>query len=760
MAGDGCESPLPLGANGAVVIDFSGLSRQSPNECGAPSRDAVLAFDAPGAGRLVLELTPGATDQTLAVDVKASCAEPSPARCARAGAGETVVLVEDHDRAGPLFAWVSSSTSAPVTVLMRWVPSGDGATCEQPLALALAYGRGAAFLPGGPLVGPMKCGPGASGGLALSLQLTESNRLALSAEGDSDGGSALEVASGSCTGSPQGCAFDPGPRVALDLGAVVAGPLAARVAAVGPSVLHWNLSNPQPGEACGDRIELGVVDAPTPAVVSGSLAGSFDDHATGCAPRGTADRVYGFETLQEQTMRLTLTSDAGVVLAVSEAPCGAAWAHCASAVPLLLPHLARGKHYVALEGAGDFGLRIETLPLLQGDSCPFPFEVSPPRDGGVLTVSGDLTGALDDITLECSTPQPDQVFRVALDNTYSSSSNLRLSAQRTDGGALAVGIRAGVCDSWIDRCFAGQTGWSRNVESLRYGVATLWVEGAEGPYSLDVQRFDAHPGMDCSQLLNVSVGPDAGRLTFNWGTDDAPLGDTISACGTNGADDGFFSVTNDDAGVLTNVTVRVQSDGGDVGSIFQGASCYSADFPSSCTPGAASVRLDAGATARFSAEGLPTRGLTTLIVDSTPVPAGDFCAIALPLVADAGAGTAWTVATTADLTSAIADTACYCPAGGADQYFNLTYPASTTQVRVTVRPLAPFTPRLSFTYQCTPSLPTYCPSGSGNQVCPSATDAGLSVTNVFAPIPGGRATLVVSSGGGTPGPYELTVTNQ
>jgi hypothetical protein len=31
---------------------------------------------------------------------------------------------------------------------------------------------------------------------------------------------------------------------------------------------------------------------------------------------------------------------------------------------------------------------------------------------------------------------------------------------------------------------------------------------------------------------------------------------------------------------------------------------------------------------------------------------------------------------------------------------------------------------------------------------------------VFTPVIGGRATLVVSSGGGTPGPYELTVTNQ
>jgi hypothetical protein len=302
------------------------------------------------------------------------------------------------------------------------------------------------------------------------------------------------------------------------------------------------------------------------------------------------------------------------------------------------------------------------------------------------------------------------------------------------------------------------TATTLNAEGVFNGN-TLWVQGAEGPFALELQRFSSHPGMDQTQLMNVLVGPDAGRLTFIWGTDDAPLGNTIEACGSNGADDGFLSVTNDDGGVLTNVTVRAQSDGGDVGSMWQAVYQYGSPALTECKPGPSTVRLAPGASKSFSVEGLPTRGTTTLIVDSTTVPVGDFCANAIPLVADAGVGTAWTVTTTADLTNAIADNPC-CQVSGADQYFTVTYPSSTTQVRVTVRPLAPFTPRLSFMYPCSAG-PDYCTTPGGNSVCPSASDAGLSVTNVFAPIPpGGRATLVVSSGGGNPGPYELTVTNQ
>jgi hypothetical protein len=758
LPGDGCASPiLNLSSTAQYVIPFAGLGRDSP-ACGAPGPDAVVRLDVPSPGRLVLELTPSDVAQSLSVSLSSSCLETGAERCVSAPAGDALVFVADVSTAGPAWLWLSSSTPSPVGLSWRLEPLASGSSCASPLPISLRQGRGLLALPAALDAGLLpSCAASPAPATTLALDVTGTDRLAFSLA-NALPGSALELSAASCTGQSLGCLASPS---LVDLGLTSAGLLFGSFSSTGPSSLEWSLSSNSPGDSCFEPIDLGPVDTSHAPLVSGSLSGAHDDLSTLCAPPSTPDRVYVFHSSQTQTVRIVVTPTSPTApppfLSVGNGACGAAWNRCSSTGTLLMPYQPAGTYFVAVEGTGDYTLQVEHLAQATGDTCQAPFSVVLPPDGGPLIVRGDTTGAIDDEATPCGPDGPDQVWRIATGPFTSYIASVR----PLDGGTFTLSVgRYGSCGvPSLDDCLPNDGGPQAlspmvNASALSF----LWVNGAEGPYELTMQGSTP---ASCSAPVAVPLDGGPQHLVLDWSSTQHVQGNSLDACGTTLLQDGFLSLQQP-PGVLSHVSVQMLTDGAPSGLLAwytttpPYACLTSLTNPFACHAGPLQGLAGTAALAQpgVAIEGVPPLGSTQVVVDVVPIPVGDACENAEPLVADAGLDGGWSLRVDGDLTDAGADVSCACGASVPDHVYALRLPRPLAPVQLQVQPLTAFVPRLQWLTWC--QTQGSCSYGAG-PVCTVGT-AGAPLT-VTATTPGsGPITVVVGAASGPPGPYVLTLT--
>ena len=758
LLGDNCARPIvglsPSGTQ--YALPFAGLGRDSPG-CGAPSPDAVVQLDMPSAGRLVIELTPSDVAQAVSASLAATCVETGAERCATAPSGTPLVFVADVSAPGPVWLWVSSSTAAPVGLGLRLETADRGATCAAPLPIQVRRGRGVIALPMGTAVSSPACAmTAASPSTVLALDIAGTDRLAFSLA-NSAPGTALGLSAGSCAGQDLGCVAT---TSILDLGVTAAGLLLGTVSAASATTLEWSLASDAPGESCFEPIDLGVVDGAHPVSTTGSLLGAQDDVTTPCGTRGAPDRLYRFHTTQTQTVRVVATSPSGMPLAVAvgSGTCGTAWGQCSGTGTVVLPYLPAGTFFVAVEGTGDYALQVEHLALSVGDSCTSPFVVVLPPDGGPLIVHGDTSFALDDMPNLCGPDGPDQVWKVAA----GSFASYRATLRALDGGTFTLmASRYGSCGYAINTdCLAspadgGPAAVAPTVSSN--SDSYLWAEGAAGPYELTLQGALPELGSSCDNPVTFVLDGGAQHFAVDWSGDRHIMGNSGDYCGAPLLEDGFL-VLQQPANLLTRISVQMLTDGVPAG-LF-GSSGYSSSAPAcparfGCVPGPYQFVNNAGATPTqtiVAVEGVSATGSTQVTVDVSPVPLGDMCENAEPLVADAGVDGGWSLAVNGDLTDAGADVRCFCPTAKPDHVYSVFLPRRSVPVQVRVQPLTAFVPRIQWLLACN------C-SGFSGALCNPAPDAGLAVSfNVNSSNTAAPMTLVVVAESGPAGPFLLTIT--
>lgn len=749
LVGDSCAAPLSFGSGPAEYsVSFLGLTKQSTQACGASWPDAVLALDLPSAGRLVVELTPSVLTQAVAASVTGACDSTQPVRCGEAPEGARLVFVSDPVTSGRQWLWVSASKSAPVGLTVTLVDAADGESCANPLELRLSRGEGVIALPNGVTGISSRCAPaGVTGTQALALTSLETDRLALSVMGANHPG-ALEVLSGGCGGAQLGCSVSNGAPGSVDLGFRVAGRLSALVASNEPSTLRWNFHAPDKGESCFDRIDLGLVDPSTPAIVQSSLRLAFDDVAPTCATLGTPDRLFEFHTDQTMTVRLRARSSTGQPLAValSEGTCGEPWLRCAPIGDLQVPYLPRGRYFIAVEGHDDFELSVANDPPSAGESCTSPRFVILPLDGGTVVLQGDTSSRLNDQTMACGADGPDEVFAASL----STPKNIHAEVRGLDGGAFTLGFGSGTCAP-VTCALPGDAGQTGAGLINAAGTTYVWVDGASGPYELSLRAQDDEPGATPTNPLVLSLDGGLLDVTYDLSADQHVFGDRLSQCSTGA--EAWLSIP---AGTVPAIfEFDLLDEGRSIGSFVRADPNTGAW---TCAPGPFRLTHVSPAATSLTVDGVPALGHPKLRVKAR-VATGEVCQVAEPLATSLDVDGGWSVSATGTLVGTQTDVNCTCQRSP-DYVYVLQPRRPNVPIRVVVQPQTPFLPMVAALSGCDTSGTGAC-TGIG-QTCtkyPAGTPATLDlVTSATAD------TYIVVSGlastGAQPGSYTLQVSTR
>lgn len=329
----------------------------------------------------------------------------------------------------------------------------------------------------------LDCAPPGRRDMVLTFTLTESQDVAIRAEGRSttyvglrttcdDSDTELECAGG-FPGQVAARALEPGTYfvIVADIGGDL-----------GVEVVFSEPTPPPPNETCA---------SPTDVSEGGTFEATFidvdDDVRTSCGSSRAPDLVYSFTTTETQDVRLALVGAGPDSLAIGvSSTCGMDDLRCARGAPAgtRLYSLPAGTYFITVEGSAsreaDFSLTVEFLDPTDapaGDTC----EGAEPLVPGVEAM-GTLADKQDDIETSCGF-----FFRDAVHSfTLTEPADVTLTA---DTGSFTYMSLRTTCDDEASeiRCTSGNPSRTR-VRNLAAGTYFVVVESSRGSgYTLNLE---------------------------------------------------------------------------------------------------------------------------------------------------------------------------------------------------------------------------------------------------------------------------------
>ncbi len=752
-----CSGPDAVGGS-ALLVDTIQLGVAKTVKVSPGQRTfSVVAFDgstpvARGCDRATLEAGkthtvnisleeyPGEVD--AGVDAAPSDAGPDAAADAAPDAAPD---------AGPDAGVVDADTSPDADTTPDAGPTGGD--CSDPIVLV------AGVPAAGSTVGTAddfasSCGGGGNGDLVYELTLTEASHVTLVADAP---GAAVFLALRSACATPAselGCATPVSDTTTLDLATLPAGTYYVVVDAADGGVLGdftltatVEASSGPLNDTCAAPVTLssGVAQ-------DGTLTGATDQAAASCGGSGGADAFYLLTLGEEQRVDLSVTGTGFDPVLHLRTACGDDGSEiaggCSDATSgadtgetMVFRNLPAGTYYVVVDsagGTGDFTVTATLSPPAPvNDLCAGAIALT----AGVVA-HGDTSASFDDAAVSCGVAGSGEVY---YSFTLGATSHVRLDLTDTGASQHTLQLLDGCGGSELD-CQNGvsatETIYADYLAAGSYVVVVEAATAGGGTFDLLLTTTAPPLGDGCSDPVTLNSGTTTGQqLTSSY------VDDGAGTCGGAGVDRvyTFTTFVNQHVEITTigtfdHVLYVRQSDcaaGTEMDcSVATGSGPYTANYSAlDLAPGTYYVFVDAataGATGTFQ---------ITLTV-TAPAPGNDTCAAPETIaLGDTASGT---------LVNANDDYAGSCGGSGGEDavyQFTLTDPA---RVRATLtRTGGSFNPVLYLRSSCASAV---------SELAGGCADAGASYEVIdIDQVPAGTYYLIVDSGGGTTGTFDVKV---
>lgn len=770
--GDTCADPIALQVDSdgfaSATLDLTGLGDETQLSCGVGGADAVFSFDVAKDDTYV-ELIVRSDDNGVRplVALRSSCdPSSSDAVCTLAPVGAHSARVSAFARHGRVFAWVEAAgtPSTPLHLELRLSPPGPGDTCSQPHDLTLTNGT-VTLRDDLRHYGPdqLSCVEEARDAV-YNFYLPITEQVSISATSLTTGFEpTIRVTNGcsspSCSASGLETSQFDGPLY-YGLYSVV---VSSKDLAAGEFELSITATPPPSGDTCQEAYPL-TFDSTGQTYAEVQTSGRADDFTLGCLgqPSGP-DSVLHFRVDQPSDFfasvrELTPTYSHYNVISLRSA-CDGADLGCGSTIAVA--NLTPGDYYVfvdsdATEAASLLVNATLTPPRAPGETCarPIPLELSNGAAGGTAQVTGNLSGAFDDIPTYCV------YYSGWLDHIYSITTDRQLIVRAT---ATRTGPTGSLALTRTDEkdCAAGysldckQGTTTATLGSILPAGTHEFVIESPSPigYTLNVDATPPTQGEFCSDPFAVDLPAGGGTLTLQSTTRGSVQDNYNNACMGYDLPDRVYRLTLTDPFSNLQVTSTARGSTNAPAMILVPTCEDVVPLAQNCDSTASASRMLHQTALAAGTYFLWVKGPTVtgtdydLQISATPTLPGDTCAVATQVVLSNGA--AGGTATLSGTTVGMADdfSACGWLSNTPDHVYSITL---DRELDVQVK----MTPQQSTAKGILTLLEDNC-SWTGS-TCGQPDANGVATMRVGSMQPGTHYVSVDFNSGG-PGAYSLEV---